>query len=476
MKKQLFAIGLALLIAGCARQPEYERKFTLNGETHLTLNFTNVDSPNSFLLGYLLSFPFIPHNYVFSVENDTTFEFTLPLNHPAEAILQCASNDSYIYIFLVQNEPLTINYDIANDTFSAEGFTKPICQYLMNHPTILFEGFDEDASCFAKIEKAYQLKQKALETAFATRQVPKWFYDYEKECLNVNEISMKFGYAQNLGLCDSLRKVIPMNNSKYEWLFEYSSGYLPFYHSNKYDTIIGPYTSDEDYCEYAQDNINHIKANLEENVVSYYVAARLSNYLNFLKGARSVSEYNEKNKYLNRLIEANSSLIKDTALLNYITSERQNIYNKLITESALKKGDKAPNFYLKNIDDKSVSLSDFAGKLVLLNFWDTHCSACIASIPKKNALVEKFGKQGFELVNICLDNAPDVWRQIINDHHPLGEELICKGQWEKNLRDKYLISGRPHFVLVDRNGLIIENHVKGDSLEVFIERNISTSM
>ncbi|MBQ4230970.1 MAG: hypothetical protein II671_05415, partial [Salinivirgaceae bacterium] len=80
---------------------------------------------------------------------------------------------------------------------------------------------------------------------------------------------------------------------------------------------------------------------------------------------------------------------------------------------------------------------------------------------------------GFELVNICLDNAPDVWRQIISDHHPLGEQLICKGQWEKNLRDKYLISGRPHFVLVDRNGLIIENHVKGDSLEVFIERNIS---
>jgi len=36
---------------------------------------------------------------------------------------------------------------------------------------------------------------------------------------------------------------------------------------------------------------------------------------------------------------------------------------------------------------------------------------------------------------------------------------------EMNLRDKYMISSRPHFVLVDRDGLIIDSHVKGDSLE-----------
>ena len=160
-------------------------------------------------------------------------------------------------------------------------------------------------------------------------------------------------------------------------------------------------------------------------------------------------------------------------MLNYIVNEQRNIHNDMLTRNTLKPGDKAPSFYLKNVDDKSVSLSDFAGKLVLLNFWDTHCMPCIASIPIKNALVEKFGKQGFELVNICLDNAPDVWHQIINEHHPLGEQLICKGQWEKTLREKYMISSRPHFVLVDRNGLIIANHVKGDSLETYIERNIS---
>ena len=57
MKKQLFAIGMVLLVAGCAKQPDYECKFTLNGETQLTLNFINVDKPESFAFFYDQSFP-----------------------------------------------------------------------------------------------------------------------------------------------------------------------------------------------------------------------------------------------------------------------------------------------------------------------------------------------------------------------------------------------------------------------------------
>ena len=467
--KQLFAIGIALLVAGCARQPEYECKFTLNGETNLIFNFTNVNTPKSFSFFYNQSFPTNQHRRIFSVESDTTIEYTLPLNHPTEAPCWCDNFD--FIMFLVQNETLTVNIDLANSTVSFDGFTEQICNYLTNNPTWLFEDFENDESCFAKLDSRYADKQKSLDSAYTAGLLPKWFRDLQTENLSFHKVFLKQDYAKNLNKIDILRKNEPIRECQYYWIDDYKN-FLYMFFAPRFDTLLGPNVSDDVFYEYVQDNINTIKNNLPEEIVSFFTAVRLSGYLHSIQRAKNTTEYNKKNKYLNRLIEANSSLIKDTVLLNYITSEQQNIYNKLITESALKKGDKAPNFYLKNIDDKSVSLSDFEGKLVLLNFWDTHCSACIASIPKKNALVEKFGKQGFELVNICLDNAPDAWRQIINDHHPLGEELICKGQWEKNLRDKYMISSRPHFVLVDRNGLIIENHVKGDSLEVFIERNI----
>ena len=468
MKKQLFAIGIALLVAGCARQPEYECKFTLNGETHLTFNFTNVDKPKYFKVYYVQSFPANVHSYTFNIEHDTTIEYTLPLNHPAEANIQNRTDRKDLYIFLVQNEPLTVNVNMANSTFSFEGFTGPICDYLTEHPTELIE--DCNTGDFAEIDKVYQQKQKDLKSAFAAGKLPKWFFDLQTENLLSANSSLKKDFAISPNLMEELRKSTPVRECKYFWLQNYVQE-LYLHNDPKFDSM-GSQKSSE-YYECTQNNLDIIKANLPEDIVSYYTASRLSVFVKKLNRAESMSEYEQENEYLNKLLAANSSRIKDTAMVNYIVNEQKNIYNELLTRNTLKPGDNAPTFFLKNVDDKSVSLSDFAGKLVLLNFWDTHCLPCIASIPKKNALVEKFGKQGFELVNICLDNAPDEWHQIINEHHPLGEQLICKGQWEKNLRDKYMISGRPHFVLVDRNGLIIANHVKGDSLEVFIERNIS---
>ncbi len=114
MKKQLLLIATALFAVGCAQKSDYECQFTLNGETHLTFNFTNVDKPDSFIFGYHQSFPLDQHKFILSIESDTTFEFTLPLNHPAEATCQFRSDYSYFNIFLVQNESLTVNVDIAN--------------------------------------------------------------------------------------------------------------------------------------------------------------------------------------------------------------------------------------------------------------------------------------------------------------------------------------------------------------------------
>ena len=128
---------------------------------------------------------------------------------------------------------------------------------------------------------------------------------------------------------------------------------------------------------------------------------------------------------------------------------------------------------VKNLENESVSLSNFADKLVLLNFWNTHCEGCIARTPQKNALVEKYGKQGFELVNICLEDAPEACQQIVKDNNALGSHLICKGKWAQNLLDSYWITGVAHYTLIDRNGLIIKNHIEPDSIVYYIEKYIS---
>ncbi len=471
MKRQLLLIATALFAVGCTQKSDYECRFTLNGETHLTLNFTNVNTPKTFNFFYNQSFPLDQHKYTFRVESDTTFEYTLPLNHPAEAICYCDNIE--FNMFLVQNEPLTANVDLANSDITFEGFTKQICYYLSNNPTWLYEDFENDESCFTKIDSRYADKQKSLDSAYTAGLIPKWFRDFQTDNLSFYKVFFKQGYAnEDLNKMGILRKNEPIRESQYYWAGDYIN-FLCMFSAPRFDTLLGQNVNNEVFYEYVQDNINTVKSNLSEEITSYFTASRLSNYLIFLQKAHNQSEYNEKNKYLNRLIEANSSLIKDTALLNYVTTEQANTYNELLAKKMLKKGDKAPNFYLKNLDNESVSLSNFADKLVLLNFWNTHCEGCIARTPQKNALVEKYGKQGFELVNICLEDAPEACQQIVKDNNALGSHLICKGKWAQNLHDSYWITGVAHYTLIDRNGLIIKNRIESDSIEYYIKKYIS---
>jgi thiol-disulfide isomerase/thioredoxin len=66
----------------------------------------------------------------------------------------------------------------------------------------------------------------------------------------------------------------------------------------------------------------------------------------------------------------------------------------------------ASDFTLRDLNGKSVSLSDFRGKVVLLNFWATWCTACLAEIPDLIALQKKLGDQ-VAILGVALDGVAD---------------------------------------------------------------------
>ncbi len=63
----------------------------------------------------------------------------------------------------------------------------------------------------------------------------------------------------------------------------------------------------------------------------------------------------------------------------------------------------APNFTLKNIEGKDVSLADYKGKVVFVNFWATWCPPCRGEIPDLIKLQDKYGKDGFAILGISVD-------------------------------------------------------------------------
>jgi thiol-disulfide isomerase/thioredoxin len=69
------------------------------------------------------------------------------------------------------------------------------------------------------------------------------------------------------------------------------------------------------------------------------------------------------------------------------------------------KGKAAPEFALQSLDGKTVHLSDFRGKAVLLNFWATWCEPCKIEMPWFVELQKQYGPEGLQIVGVAMDDA-----------------------------------------------------------------------
>ncbi len=111
----------------------------------------------------------------------------------------------------------------------------------------------------------------------------------------------------------------------------------------------------------------------------------------------------------------------------------------------------APDFALKDGAGKTVSLKDYRGKVVLLDFWATWCHGCQQEIPWFSDFARKYGAQGLNVVGISLDEegwkvvTPFVKTAKVPYQIILGDDATAK---------KYGIGNMPDTFLIDRDGRI----------------------
>ena len=118
-------------------------------------------------------------------------------------------------------------------------------------------------------------------------------------------------------------------------------------------------------------------------------------------------------------------------------------------------GSAATDFTLRDVDGKSVSLSDFAGKVVLIDFWATWCVPCEAEIPHLEELFQKNKDAGFVVLGISMDGpetvagvGPFVRRYNLSFPVLLDEETKVVGVYNPKRT-------APLSVLIDRTGKIV---------------------
>jgi thiol-disulfide isomerase/thioredoxin len=112
---------------------------------------------------------------------------------------------------------------------------------------------------------------------------------------------------------------------------------------------------------------------------------------------------------------------------------------------------KAPDFRLTDLRGRSVTLSDYQGKVVLLDFWATWCGPCRAEIPELIALQQRYGEQGLRVIGISVDDDPHAVRQFYKSvalNYPVA---MANGQTEALYGG---IQGLPTTFLVGRDGRV----------------------
>ena len=114
-------------------------------------------------------------------------------------------------------------------------------------------------------------------------------------------------------------------------------------------------------------------------------------------------------------------------------------------------GKTSPEFKLASYGSPAqVSLDQYKGKLVLLEFWITHCGFCIAAVPKLNDLSQRFGQKGLQLVAINMHDPAATIDFFKNKNKP--EYLIVTGG--DAIAKAYGVEAYPAIVLVDKNGKV----------------------
>jgi thiol-disulfide isomerase/thioredoxin len=142
---------------------------------------------------------------------------------------------------------------------------------------------------------------------------------------------------------------------------------------------------------------------------------------------------------------------------NYFKTEKHRIALEDIGAKLYetKAGGAAADFTYPDINGKSVSLSDFKGKVVLVDVWATWCGPCKQQIPFAKKLEEELHGMDVVFLNVSVDEEKDKekWKQMVIDEK-LGGVHIFAGGWSKICKD-YKITGIPRFMLFDKNGNII---------------------
>ncbi|MCB1021481.1 MAG: TlpA family protein disulfide reductase [Bryobacterales bacterium] len=122
-------------------------------------------------------------------------------------------------------------------------------------------------------------------------------------------------------------------------------------------------------------------------------------------------------------------------------------------------GDRAPGFSLTTDSGQGISLDDYKGKWVLVNFWATWCPPCVQETPSLNRLQEEFRDKGLVVIGISEDDSQQAYDAFIDR---FGITFPTVRDTTKTTKIKYGTQLIPESYLINPEGIVVRKYAGGE--------------
>ena len=128
-------------------------------------------------------------------------------------------------------------------------------------------------------------------------------------------------------------------------------------------------------------------------------------------------------------------------------------------------GSQAPDLTMATPEGKMMTLSSLKGKYVLVDFWASWCGPCRAENPNVVKAFNTYKDKNFTVLGVSLDKNKAFWEEAIKTDGLAWNHMSDLKQWDSDAVAKYAIDGIPYNVLLDPQGKIIGEGLRGQDLE-----------
>ena len=172
-----------------------------------------------------------------------------------------------------------------------------------------------------------------------------------------------------------------------------------------------------------------------------------------------------------KVVQSLSTNYSKSPTVQRIVKEYKDNKGKVKSKMPIQPGTEVEEIAFPNPKGDTMRLSDYKGKVVLIDFWASWCGPCRKSNPHVVNLYKKYKDQGFEVFSVSLDKNKSRWEAAIKQDNLTwdGHVSDLKG-WQSAAAAAYNVHSIPFTVLIDREGKVIGSKLRGADLSAALEK------